>query len=334
MSVKDGLGIFVSDAGKKAKGILHKAVQMADQTGDGKFDLADVSAIAEGVESAVKKGVQELQERTDEKTWQLELKTLQPIFSTQADGAVSLDDVDFLMPKFIRITERDKRRMESPACQGSIGYCSNQKGLHVVNIFRDSIESFGLTFYPDHDSEFYYMDPSDRDCYIALDEYFSYLKIARINELKKIAQDLGAKHFRITYKEKRVSFTEQKAKVSGKAKGLAEADAEHKSRQDQYSAIDVVAEMSFPGHAPIKPQLKYLQRDKNIQTLIAMRMDESSPLLREHFELEMCSSSGMKLDDAVKIDAMLKGLKFVGNATVASEVKNEARRYLEYDIEF
>ena len=39
-------------------------------------------------------------------------------------------------------------------------------------------------------------------------------------------------------------------------------------------------------------------------------------------------------DDAVKIDAVLKGLKYVGNTTVASEVKNEARRYLEYDIEF
>lgn len=65
-----------------------------------------------------------------------------------------------------------------------------------------------------------------------------------------------------------------------------------------------------------------------------MRLDETSPLLQEHFELEMCNSSGMRLDDAVKIDAVLKGLKYVGNTTVASEVKNEARRYLEYDIEF
>ena len=39
-------------------------------------------------------------------------------------------------------------------------------------------------------------------------------------------------------------------------------------------------------------------------------------------------------DDAVKIDAVLKGLKYVGKTTVASEMKNEARRYLEYDIEF
>ena len=333
MGKKDRFDAFVAGAGKSAKSLLNKAVQVADQTDDGKFDFADVAVIAEGVGNAVKKGTQEIKARTDEKAWQLDLKSLQPIFPTQAEGAASLDDADFLMPKFIRIVERDKKRMESPACQGSIGYGSDSKGLHVVNIFRDSVEAFGLTFYPDCDSEFYYMDPSDRDSYIALDEYFNYLKIARVNELKKIAQDLGAKHFKVTYKEKCVSFTEKKVKVSGKAES-ATLKTEHKSRQEQYTAIKVFADSTFPGHAPVKPQLKYLQRDKNIQTLIAMRMDEESPLLQEHFELEMCNSSGMKLDDAVKIDAVLKGLKYVGNATVASEVRNEERRYLEYDIEF
>lgn len=333
MGKREKFDAFAANAGKTAKSLLNKAVQAADQTDDGRFDLADVTVIAEGVGNVVKKGAQEIRERTDEKSRQLELKTLQPIFPTQAEGAVSLDDADFLMPKFIRIAERDKKRMESPACQGSIGYGSDQKGFHVVNIFRDSVEAFGLSFYPDCDGEFYYMDPSDRDCYIALDEYFSYLKIARVNELRKIAQDLGAKHFKVTYKEKCVSFAEKKAKAAGKT-AVAAADAEHKSRQEQYTAIDVVAEMTFPGHAPVKPQLKYLQRDKNIQTLIAMRLDETSPLLQEHFELEMCNSSGMRLDDAVKIDAVLKGLKYVGNTTVASEVKNKARRYLEYDIEF
>lgn len=333
MGTKDGFDAFVAGAGKKAKSLLNKAIQAADQTDDGKFDFADVAVIAEGVGSVVKKGAQELKARTDEKSWQLELKALQPIFPTQAEGAVSLDDADFLMPKFIRIVERDKKRMESPVCQGSIGYGSDQKGLHVVNIFRDSVESFGLTFYPDCDCEFYYMDPSDRDSYIALDQYFNYLKIARVNELKKIAQDLGAKHFKVTYKEKCVSFTEKKHNGNVKT-AIATAEVENKSRQEQYATIDVVAEMTFPGHAPVKPQIKYLQRDKNIQTLIAMRMDEKSPLLQEHFELEMCNSSGMKLDDAIKIDTVLKGLKYIGNTTVASEVKNEARRYLEYDIEF
>lgn len=333
MGRKERLDAFAAGAGQGAKKLLNKAIQAADQTEDGKFDLEDVAAIAESVGNAVKKGTRELKSRADERSMQLELKALQPIFPTQEAGAASLDDADFLMPKLVRIVERDKRRMESPVCQGAIGYGSDQKGLHIVNIFRDCVEAFGLTFYPDSESEFYYMNPSDRGSYIALDEYFSYLKIARVNELKKIAQDLGAKHFKVTYKEKSVSFTERKGSAGVKAAKTA-GGVEHEFRREQYAAIDVVAEMTFPGHAPVKPRLQYLQRDRNIQTLIAMRMDENSPLLQEHFELEMRNSSGMKLDDAVKIDAVLKGLKYVGNATVASEVKNEARRYLEYDIEF
>lgn len=167
---------FAEGTGEKAKSLLNKAIQAVDQTDDGKFDLADIVAIAEGVESAVKKGAQGIKERTDEKSWQLDLKSLRPVFPTQAEGAVSLDDADFLMPKLVRIVERDKKRLESPACQGSVGYVSNLKELRIVNIFCDSVEAFGLTFYPDCGAGFYYMDPSDRDSYIALDEYFIYLK--------------------------------------------------------------------------------------------------------------------------------------------------------------
>lgn len=199
-------------------------------------------------------------------------------------------------------------------------------------MFRDSIDAFGLILYLDNDYDFYYADPSERDRYIALDKYFDYLKVARVNELQKIAQDLGAKHFKGTYKEEKTAFSEKKANSSVKA--LATADVSHDKSEKKYSTIEVAAEMSFPGHSPKKPLLKYLQRDSSIQTLIAMRMDESSPLEHQKFILKMSNSSGIKESDAVKIDAVLDGLKCSGNATVASEAKNESRRYLEYEIDF
>ena len=71
----------------------------------------------------------------------------------------------------------------------------------VMNIFLDSVNVYGISFYPNYDSEFYYVNPVDSDNYIVLDEYFDYLKQVRVGELQKIAQDLGAKHFRVTYKE-------------------------------------------------------------------------------------------------------------------------------------
>ena len=201
-------GKLVLNVGKNAKDLLEKSkeitIQVADQNDDGKFNLNDVSMIAENVGNVMKKGAQTLKETTDEKARQLEMKTLQPIFLE------TLNDTDFIMPKFIRVAERDKKHAESEVCKGSIGFISDQKGLYIVNIFQDSIDLFGLTFYPDCNSEFYYMDPSDRDAYIALDEYFNYLKQVRISELQKIAQDLGAKHFKVTYKEEKTSFSEKK----------------------------------------------------------------------------------------------------------------------------
>ena len=334
MDKKSKFEAFVAGAGKKAKGLLDSAIQSADQNDDGKFDFSDVSVIAESMGNAVKKGTQAMKETAEEKARLLELKTLQPIFASPVEHATSLDDADFFMPKFIRITDRDKRHAESEVCQGSIGCIADQKGLHIVNIFRDSIEAFGLAFYPDCDSEFYYVDPSDRDHYIALDDYFSYLKIVRINELKKIAQDLGAKHFKVTYKEEQTSFSSKNAKGSAKAASVASVDASHSSSEKKYSRVEIASEMSFPGHPPVKPQLKYLQRDPSIQTLVSMRMDETAPLMSEKYVLKLSQSSGMKEADAIKIDAVLKGLKCNGNATVTSEVQNESRRYLEYDIEF
>ena len=267
-----------------------------------------------------------VKERVEEKSKEIELNSLQPIFVD------TLTENEFLIPKFVRVVDRDKKRAESEVCQGSIGYTSEQKGVHLVNIFRDSIDSFGLTFYPDIDSEFYYVDPSDRDRYVALDEYFGYLKIARINELQRIAQDLGAKYFKVTYKEEKTLFSEKKTDVHGKAINVV--DVKHNSMEKQYTTVEIAAENEFPGHAPTKPELKYMKRDPSIQTLITMRLDEKAPLLNQRFMLKMSNSSGMKESDAIKIDAVLKGFKCSGNTTVASEARNESRRYLEYDISF
>lgn len=325
-------GKLVLNVGKNAKDLLEKSkditIQVADQNADGKFDLEDVSVIAGSVRNVMKKGAQTLKETTDEKARQLELKTLQPIFLE------TLNDTDFLMSRFIRITDRDKKHAESEVCKGSIGFLSDQKGLHIVNIFRDSIDSYGLSFYPDCDSEFYYVDPSDRDGYIALDEYFSYLKQVRISELQKIAQDLGAKHFKVTYKEEKTSFSEKKVSKKVTAKPIASIDVEQNNENKKYSTVEIAAEMECPGHTPVKPKLKYMKYDPSINGLVEMRMNEHAPLLHQKFMLKLSNSSGLKESEAIKIDAVLKGMKCTGNATVLSETQNESRRYLEYEIDF
>ena len=200
------LGKVISNMGKNTKNIFDKArdmtIQAVDQNDDGKLNLEDVAVIAVSVGNTMKNGAEVLKEITDEKARELQLRTLQPIFLENLN--------DLVMPKFIRITERDRKRVESEVCKESIGFWSVQKGLRLINIFRDSIERYDLSFYPDSNSEFYYVNPVDSRNYISLNDYFEYLKQVRINELQKIAHDLGAKHFRVIYKEEQSAFSRKK----------------------------------------------------------------------------------------------------------------------------
>lgn len=309
------------NAKQKTRNIINKTkktlTEFVDQNNDGKFDKEDIIKVTNTIKANV-----------DEKAKEIELKKLQPIF------ADDIDNGDFLINKFIRVTDRDKKRTESEVCIGSIGYFSTIKGFRILNIFRDSIDVFGLSFYPDIRSEFYYVDPSDRDRYISLDDYFNYLKAARVSELQRIAQDLGAKHFRVTFIEEKSSFSEKKIKANGKAAENISAEFTHNASCEKYSKTEIAAENDFPGKEPIKPTLKYLLRDPSIQNLITMRLDKDSALTHQKLMIKLSNSSGLKENDAIKIDAILKGMKFIGNTTVQSEAKNEARRYLEYEIDF
>lgn len=324
--------IDLGQAKKGALGVLEKTksaiAKVADQNDDEKFDMQDVSLVASKVGKSVKNGAAALKESAEERTRALELKSLQPIF------AEVLDERDFVLPKFIRVANRDKKRAESQVCKGSIGYYSDPKGLRLVNIFLDNLEMFNLVFFPDCNSEFYYVDPIDKNRYIALDDYFNYLKVERISELQRLAQSLGAKHFRVTYKEEKTSVAEKIIKANINVHGVAAGNGERNLSETKFDTIEIAADMECPGHAPNRPDLKYLQKDPAIRTLIDMRMDEHSPLSHQKFMLKLSNSSGLKESDAVKIDAVLKSMRFTGNTSIVSEARNEARRYFEYEIDF
>lgn len=65
-----------------------------------------------------------------------------------------------------------------------------------------------------------------------------------------------------------------------------------------------------------------------------MRLNEDSALTHQKLMIKLSNSSGLKENDAIKIDAILRRMRFAGNTTVQSESKNEARRYLEYELVF
>lgn len=328
---KINLGEAAIGAGKNAKAFLGKTkdtiIKAVDQNGDGSFDFKDVSAMADSIGNAAQNAANAMRDNAEARNREKERKALQPVFLED------LDSTDFTLSKLIRAVDIDKKHAESEVCKGSVGFISEQKELRIVNIYKNMIGAFGISLYPDADSEIYYIDPSDRDKYIALDDYFGYLKIARVNELQKIAQDLGAKHFRVTYREKKASITKNDMKAKGNVRAGA-AEAERNLSISDNSNIEVAAEMQCLGHAPIEPKLLYLRGEPSIQSLTALRMDKNSQMFHQEFSLKLSNSSGIKEKDAVKIDAALKAMKISGNTTVVSEAQSESRRFFEYEVDF
>lgn len=321
-------------AGKAAAGFFDKAkkavVNVVDQNDDGKLGVDDVAAVTDAVKAAVAESSSKWGEKLEEKRRKKEYETLRPIF--EAD----VDTPDFALPKLIRVAEKDEKHASSEICKDSIGFVFGGKELDVITIYPEKIGDFGLKFYPDMESEIYYVDPADRDQYISLDEYFNYLRIARVSELQKIAQDLGAKFFRVTYKEQKSSSNTVSAGLRGGLRAPGKGvnlDRQHQKTEDNYSKVEIAAEMQCLGHKPVAPTLRYFQKDPQIQSLVSLRMADNA-MTHQVYTLKLSTSTGIKVKDAMKIDSALSAMKANGNVTITSEAQNEDMRIFEYEIDF
>ena len=308
-----GVSGFVDKTGKR----IAKAI---DQNGDGKLDFSDIQTVSDRIQA----NQAEARRKAD-------LEKLKPVFPDDFEGA------EFVLPKMIHIAEMDKAHADNPVCEGSIGFRTVLDEMSALTIYRNKINTFGLTFYPELDYGVYYVDPCDRDHYVLMNDYFSYMKMQRVAELQRIAQSLGATHFKVTYKEKSKSVSSKTIDAALSMSTGTDGGGVKASRSTSdslLSSMSIEAEMRFPGHAPVRPELNYLKKEINIVNLIELRMDPFSPLQQQRFNLELINSSGIREKDAVKIDAMLKSMKISGNINFISEVQNEARRIMEYEIEF
>lgn len=336
IKIPKNLSDITADAGKSASNFWKKTkdsvTKAIDMDNDGTVSFKDFNLIAESVSNSAKKAISNARTSAEAKSQQAKLAQLSPFFREDLDSSA------FFMTKLLHITEIDKQHAENPDCQGSIGFSTMQEDMKVLSIYRDQIGIFGLSFYPTIDNGIYYVDPSDRTKYIAIDEYFGYLKSQRVSELQIIAQALGAKHFRVTYKEKVSDASSKSVNANlnlGAGPRLIAAGGLSRSRNDSSEiSVSIAAENYFPGHPPVEPELKYLKHEPNIEALIKMRMDPSSPIMHQKFTLEMGRSSGIKQNEAYKIDAVIKLLKVSASANIASETEKEANRLLEYEIEF
>ena len=329
---------------EKKSNIFSKAksafVNKIDQNGSGSLDKEDFGIIAGNIKDAAKKaastvvdkgkdGSAKLSEMKRKHKSEVDKRTLSPLFKDKVNSS------DFTLPKMIQIEAQDKRHAENDVCKGSIGHLNIKDDITVCTIYPEYLDEFSITLCPHRTNGIYYEDPVFHDKYIELDEYFNYLKSARTSELQKIAQELGARYFKVSFKEEKSSISSSKKQTNIQVSKKADIDVstEHDTSNQDYTSIKVAAEVHYNGHSPRKPQLEYLANSPTIKNLIDMRLDDNS-ITHQTVSIELSKIAGIKQNDADKIDAALSMLNIKGNRSISSQVQKEAHTTLEYEIEF
>lgn len=346
------LGKALGELGAKAKGTVSKAqeavTRTVDRNGNGKIDAEDFGLTKENLYGAgqavkgavatagnsLKDGGAALGKALMDAHLEQERKNLRPVF---------LEDLPFPgmgsafvgQPSILAIVARDKKRSESQACIGSVGYHLPTKGLELLNLYEDCASRMKLIFYPSLFQGIYLADPYREGCYIALEQYFTYLRKSMVTELQLIAQDLGASHIHIAFCEHKKEIVDEKG--HGKAKGgKNEVTVSLSDSAKELSNVEIAADVRFSGHEhPTAPELIYFKNEEDILKLIRMRMDSNSNKIRSKTYRFQCDRLfGSSVNGAAKISATLDSVKCAAAVDFSKKVQRESRTELEYTIEF
>ena len=331
---------------EEIKEIINKTADKINEVKNQTIDVIEDVANSEQVKKIVKdtkggfvktkdfveKSIKDIKTQIDENAKLKELEKLAPVFPED----ISLENYEY--PETIRVIEYDKAHMESPLCEGAIGWEEKNKELPVFCAYQKEIVKTNLTFFPDVDETIYFKAPCEENKYISLGEYFKYNLDKRVEELKNLAHDLGACRVKVsTYEEKQsLVKTENKEKYSlklGRKNGVG-VDVDLSSNNSDYSFVRVDLENEFKGSESIikEPTLNYFSGDEHIESLISMR--KSGTIKKEKYAISYRVKNGMKEKTAIKIDALIKGWKMNGNTTITSEVQKDNRSMFEFEIEF
>ena len=340
------LGVHAKETVAKAQSAVMHAV---DKNGNGKIDAEDFGLTRENLEDAgeTMKGVAlaaghglkaesaAMGKAFAEARLELDLKTLKPAFADTLPFTAKDSQADAAQPSILSIVARDKKRSESEVCRGAVGYYQSAKGYELLNLYEDYVPQLSLTFYPAAAKGVFLADPYQTGVYIALDEYFDFIRKALVNELEVVAQDLGAKHVRISFKEDKKALVAQQVKTKAKTQ-MESVSASRSASVDEFSSVEIAAAVKFSGHdSPIAPPLVYFKNESDIVKLVRMRTsDDFNKIESKTYRFQCNRLFGAKEDDSAQISAILNGIKCTGSASFSQNIQRESRTILEYSIEF
>lgn len=340
------LGVHAKETVAKAQSAVMHAV---DKNGNGKIDAEDFGLTRENLEDAgetmkgvalaaghgLKAGSAAMGKAFAEARLELDLKTLKPVFADTLPFTAKDSQADAAQPSILSIVARDKKRSESKVCRGAVGYYQSAKGYELLNLYEDYVPQLSLAFYPAAAKGVFLADPYQTGVYIALDEYFDFIRKALVNELEVVAQDLGAKHVRISFKEDKKALVAQQVKTKAKTQ-MESVSANRSASVDEFSSVEIAADVKFSGHdSPIAPPLVYFKNESDIVKLVRMRTSDGFNKIESKTYRFQCNRLfGAKEDDSAQISAILNGIKCTGSASFSQNIQRESRTILEYSIEF
>lgn len=349
---KPNIRKLVSSATEKAKETASKAqetvVGAIDKNGNGRIDREDFGLGEENLQEAKEKAA-ELATKAGENLrlgseavgkmiadvkLELDRKNLRPVFEEELLCGNEKE-------RAICIVERDKKRSENEVCRGAVGYRTTVKGMELINLYEDCAGQVGITFYPYRSKTLYYSDPYQENFYISIDEYFSYFKKARVDELTRIAQDLGAKRIQVTLKESQKKSGKKEIHGEGTCrvgKFGEKLTMSHDVNSEEHTKVEIAKATSFSGNnVPAEPRVLYFKKERDIADLIQGRMQTTENQVQSQtYRFQYSKSLGINEKEAIQLDTVLKQLKLNGKGKVSvhEKVQSESRTELEYSIEF
>lgn len=85
---------------------------------------------------------------------------------------------------------------------------------------------------------------------------------------------------------------------------------------------------------PVQPKLRYYKNEELINNLIDARMNPNNKVKNDVCSITYNKTSGIKSNEAIKIDSVLKNLKVAGDASMKSLADKEEGLILKYTIEY
>lgn len=299
--------------------------------------LSSVKNAADGVKSTAIKikdtaaaRQAEIKENIADKKRAEDIKKYSPIFA---------DDVangELLSERVIRIVNYDAR-LENDTCKDSIGFYEKSEDRKMPTFYSKYVSLLGLTLRPQQSDSVYISDPCVPGTYVEIDEYYSYMKEVRVNELTVLAQALGAKSVTIELQNSTHSLFHKNISANANVRVLS-AEGKKKESKKESRSIEIWSTTTFKTSIfdgnPVLPELMYFRNESDISALIQMVTVNKSKLTTRTYSMKASSSSGVSLNEAASISGMLKKIKCKAGANFEKTAEKENNALLKYTIEF